>query len=155
MQIRNIQTDTDNFIRPAIATVDSPPPAQPARANSVTCNACSRRFAPAIVTERVTRFIKSVLSEQIPTGGELWYFVCPHCAHRYNVCHISRQGIELRHQLNSIKSQLRLAPNRIDLAQQKEQLQAAYLQEVTSLIPLGYDNDGGLTNAILTNEATQ
>ncbi len=45
-----------------------------------------------------------------------------------------------------------------DLAQKREQLQAAYLQEVTSLLTLGYDNDGGLTNVVLTTptiEATQ
>jgi hypothetical protein len=121
---------------------------------AVTCNSCSHRFAPAIVTERVTGFMESVLSEQVSTDGELWHFACPQCGRRYDVCHITRQGIRLRRQMESVKAQLRLAPHRTDLAQKREQLQAAYLQEVTSLITLGYDNDGGLTNAVLTTPPT-
>lgn len=119
MEIFNIQNDTDNLSRPVLAAVDTP---LPERANNVTCGECGKRFATAIKTERVTRFIESVLSEQIHTNGELWYFLCPHCGHRYNVCHISSRGVELRRQLNGIKSQLRLAPHREDLAAQRDAL---------------------------------
>ena len=120
MEIRNIQTDTDNFIKPIVA-VDNRPPAHPTHGNNVTCGECGMHFATSIQTNRTSG------------GGEQWHFLCPHCGHRYDVCHITRQGIELRRQIESVKAQLRLAPHDEELTQKKERLQAAYAAEVTPL----------------------
>ena len=87
----------------------------------ITCDSCSHRFTPSVVTQRP------------PGGGEQWHFACPSCGHRYDVCRISRQGIELRSQLESVKAQLRLAPHRDDLAAQRDDLQTKLAAEITDL----------------------
>lgn len=32
-------------------------------------------------------------------GGEVMYFVCPHCAKRYEVAHVSAEGVRLRRRM--------------------------------------------------------
>ncbi len=99
----------------------------------ITCDSCSHRFTPTVVTEQVTGFMESVLTQRVSTDGELWHFACPSCGHRYDVCHITRQGIELRRQLDSVKAQLRLAPHNTALAAQSGDLLAKLAAEITDL----------------------
>lgn len=88
---------------------------------TATCDQCKRRFTINMKTERISG------------GGEQWSFACPFCAHCYEVCRITRRGIELRRQLDSIKAQLRLAPHNEDLAVQREALLVALEAEITDL----------------------
>lgn len=115
----------------------------------VTCDACSQQFRPAIVTERATGFVESVFSPRPLIGGEIWYFACPHCGRRYDVCHISRHGVELRRQMESVRSQLRHVPTRGPVADELERLVKEFEAEVTGLAnPMNRgDNDSGLTSA--------
>lgn len=117
-----MRTDTDNFVRPVIATVDHPRSPNPVHsARSATCGECGQRFSPNIQTTRISG------------GGEQWHFICPHCGHHYNVCRITRQGIELRRQLDSIKSQIRLAPHDGSLVEKRDALLVALEAEITDL----------------------
>lgn len=119
METRTMQTDTDNFIREIPVSAPGPRPA--AAQPTVACGECGHRFVTTVVTERT------------PGGGEQWHFLCPHCGHRYDVCRISAQGVELRHQLESVKAQLRLAPQRTDLAEKRDDLLAKLAAEITDL----------------------
>lgn len=86
-----------------------------------TCDTCHTSFAPNVQTTRISG------------GGEQWHFLCPHCGHRYDVCRITRQGVDLRRQLDSIKSQIRLAPHNEELETKRDDLLAKLEAEITDL----------------------
>ena len=86
-----------------------------------TCDTCHKSFAPNVQTTHVS------------SGAEIWHFTCPHCGQRYDVCHITRQGVELRRQLESVKAQIRLAPHDEGLETKRDDLLAKLEAEITDL----------------------
>ena len=58
----------------------------------VTCDmGCKKQFYPAL--------------KEVPCGdGVKQYFICPHCKQIYNVCKISKRGLEIRKEIQEAAS---------------------------------------------------
>ena len=67
-------------------------------------------------------------AQQTPEG-ELQYFDCPHCAHRYEYAFVTTEGLRLRDQLDGIRRQ-RLQHDSARLRNLQAKVLAAYQAEV-------------------------
>ena len=65
------------------------------RIDYIHCDNCTRRF--------------DVVAQAEPTadGGELQFFVCPHCQTRYDYAIISPTGLRLRAEIHALREQFR------------------------------------------------
>jgi RNase P subunit RPR2 len=66
--------------------------------------------------------------------GELQYFTCPHCQHRYEYAFVTRKGLALRDKLHNI-DRLRKVRDSERLRQKRSEVLAAYQVEVQSRLP--------------------
>jgi len=77
----------------------------------VRCDGCTQEF---------TIDVKAQAGED---GGEVLYFVCPNCAKRYEIAHVSAEGVKLRKQMAVVLK----AGGKVD------HLRKRYLGQVVSL----------------------
>ena len=77
----------------------------------VRCDGCTQEF---------TIDVKAQAGED---GGEVLYFVCPNCAKRYEIAHVSAEGVKLRKQMAKVQR----AGGKVDHLRKK------YLGQVVSL----------------------
>lgn len=89
--------------------------------NRINCDHCAAVFAPQLKTGRE------------PGGTELAFFICPNCAHVYNVYRITRAGRALRKQIDGLRDMLTLAPNNVWLIAQRDDLLKKLQAEITDL----------------------
>ncbi len=88
---------------------------------TVTCDQCSRSLPIENKAERTPE-------------GELQYFVCPHCNHRYEYAFVTREGLRLRDRMQNI-DMLRKLRDSEKLRQMRIETLAAYQAEVHSRLP--------------------
>ena len=88
----------------------------PAKTATVTCDKC---HAPFVIRNEA----------QQTTEGELQYFVCPHCNHRYEYAFVTTEGLRLRDQLAGIRRQ-RQQHDSPKLRRLHDKVLAAYQAEV-------------------------
>ncbi len=102
----------------------------------ITVETMNRITKPAVVTcdHCHKRFNLRNQAERTPDGGELQYFDCPHCKHRYEVAFVTRKGLELRDRLHNIDN-LRKLRDSEKLRQMRTETLAAYQAEVHSRLP--------------------
>lgn len=77
----------------------------------VRCDGCQRDFTVDVQAQAGT------------DGGEVMYFVCPHCEKRYEIAHVSAEGVRLRKQMAVVLK----AGGKVD------HLRKRYLAQVVSL----------------------
>lgn len=88
----------------------------PTKTATVTCDKC---HAPFVIRNE---------AQQTPKG-ELQYFVCPHCNHRYEYAFVTTEGMRLRDQLADIRRQ-RQQHDSARLRSLQAKVLAAYQAEV-------------------------
>lgn len=81
------------------------------KAKTVRCDGCTQEFGIAV---------KADVGED---GGEVMYFVCPHCEKRYDVARVSAEGVRLR----KLMAKVQRAGGKV------EHLRKRYLAQVVSL----------------------
>jgi len=87
----------------------------------IICDYCRRPFQIENKAER-------------SLDGELQYFTCPHCQHRYEYAFVTRKGISLRDKLRNI-DRLRKLRDSDKLRRIRSETLAAYQAEVQSRLP--------------------
>lgn len=87
------------------------------KAKTVRCDGCTQEF---------TIDVRADVGED---GGEVMYFVCPHCERRYDVARVSAEGVRLRRQMAVVQK----AGGKVD------HLRKRYLAQVSKprAIPVG------------------
>lgn len=90
---------------------------------TVTCDKCNQPFAPELKAEPVLG------------GGELQYFTCPYCGHRYEVAFITDKGLELRARLQDYLHALQGKQDPY-LERRCDKVRALYQAEVHSRLPV-------------------
>ncbi len=88
----------------------------------VTCDACKQIFELSAEVEHTPE-------------GELQFFVCPHCQHRYDYALITFAGVQLRSQMQAIKHQLKHSSDP-RLQKRYNDMLSLYQTEVTSRLPV-------------------
>ncbi len=103
----------------------------------ITVETMNRITKPAVVTcdHCHKRFNLRNQAERTPDGGELQYFDCPHCNHRYEVAFVTRKGLELRSVLGSLRSLRDRGVKSETLEAMWKRDLAAYQAEVHSRLP--------------------
>lgn len=96
----------------------TPTPAPAGQPVGVTCDGCRKVFQ-----------IRNQAEPQ--RGGELQFFVCPHCGRRYQYAFVTVEGVRLRELLESLR-RLRRQRDSDKLRSLYERTLAAYREEVQS-----------------------
>jgi len=95
----------------------------PAPANqpvNVTCDDCRKVF-------------QIYNQADVVGGGELQFFVCPHCWRRYEYAYVTAEGVRLREKLESLRT-LRRRHDSPELRKMCEDTLADYQKEVRSFL---------------------
>ena len=84
--------------------------------STIICDYCHKRF----------RLLAKV---DVIEGGEVRYFVCANCQHRYDVLFITNEGLRLRADLDDVLEKLAYS-NSIRLKKRRDRLLRLYKAEV-------------------------